>query len=128
MRVVDDISELVGRTPMLRLNKLFSGRPVTVYGKLELCNPMSVKDRPVQHMIRQAMEKGDISAGVELVEASSGNTAIAMAMVGAAMGMPGKGKSVKGAGNIVGTRLPSGGAPRTKLGKRSGGKSYGMDY
>jgi len=88
MRVVDDISELVGKTPMLRLNKLFSDRPVTVYGKLELCNPMSVKDRPVQNMIRRAMEKGEISAGVELVEASSGNTAIAIAMVGAAMGMP----------------------------------------
>jgi len=88
MDVIDDIGQLVGRTPMLRLGKLFADAPATVLGKLELTNPMSVKDRPVKHIIEAALGRGDIAPGTELVEASSGNTAIAIAMYGAAHGFP----------------------------------------
>jgi cysteine synthase A len=86
--VIDDISQLVGRTPMLRLRKLFPGAAAEVVAKLELFNPMSVKDRPVQSMIQRAIHEGRLSPGMELVEASSGNTAIAIAMFGAAHGFP----------------------------------------
>lgn len=88
MRVIDDISELVGRTPMLRCRKLFPDSKATILAKLELCNPMSVKDRPVKHIIERALADGLIAPGTELVEASSGNTAIAIAMFGAAQGFP----------------------------------------
>lgn len=88
MDIVNDISELVGRTPMLHLQKLFPDAPATVLGKLELFNPMSVKDRPVRHIIQTALERGEIEPGTELVEASSGNTAIAIAMFGAVYGFP----------------------------------------
>ncbi len=88
MQIIDDISELVGRTPMLRCRKLFPNSPANIFAKLELTNPMSVKDRPVQHIIRKALAEGTIEPGTELVEASSGNTAIAIAMIGAAQGFP----------------------------------------
>ena len=88
MRVIDDISELVGRTPLLRVNKLFPNCPAKIVAKLELFNPMSVKDRPVQYIIKQALAEGRLKPGAELVEASSGNTAIAIAMFGAAQGFP----------------------------------------
>ncbi len=88
MKIIDDISELVGRTPMLRCDKLFPGASATVLAKLELSNPMSVKDRPVKHIIGKALAQGQITPGTELVEASSGNTAIAIAMFGAAQGFP----------------------------------------
>ena len=88
MDVIDDISDIVGRTPMLRCNKLFPDAPATILAKLEFCNPMSVKDRPVKHIISKALAQGRIKPGTELVEASSGNTAIAIAMFGAAQGFP----------------------------------------
>ncbi len=88
MRVVDDISELIGGTPMIRLNRLFADLPAKVVGKLELFNPMSVKDRPVRNMIQAALAAGAFGPGTELVEASSGNTAIAIAMFGAVNGFP----------------------------------------
>lgn len=88
MRVIDDISELVGQTPMLRVKKLFPDVTANIFAKLEMFNPMSVKDRPVQHIIQRALAEGRIAPGTELVEASSGNTAIAIAMVGAAHGFP----------------------------------------
>ncbi len=88
MRVIDDISELIGRTPLLRLNRLFPDLPATVVAKLELTNPMSVKDRPVRHIVERALASGEIAPGTELVEASSGNTAIALAMFGASRGFP----------------------------------------
>lgn len=88
MRVVDDIRDLVGNTPMLRVRRLFPDLPATIVAKLELFNPMSVKDRPVRHIIDSARADGRLQPGAELVEASSGNTAIAIAMVGAALGYP----------------------------------------
>lgn len=56
--------------------------------KLEMCNPTSIKDRPVLSMIRKAIEEGQINALTEVVEASSGNTGIAIASLGAALGFP----------------------------------------
>lgn len=88
MKVIDDISEMVGKTPMLRCKKLFPDAKANILAKLELFNPMSVKDRPVKHIIAKAVADGRIRPGTELVEASSGNTAIAIAMVGAAQGFP----------------------------------------
>ena len=88
MRMLDTYSDLIGRTPMIPLRRLFPDLGAQVLGKLELTNPMSVKDRPVRHIIERALERGDIAPGVELVEASSGNTAIAIAMFGAVHGFP----------------------------------------
>lgn len=86
--IVDAISELVGGTPMIRLRRLFPDTDAKILAKLELANPMSVKDRPVLNMIERALSDGRIAPGTELVEASSGNTAIAIAMFGAARGFP----------------------------------------
>lgn len=88
MNIVDRITDLVGRTPMLRCQRLFPDAPATILAKLELFNPMSVKDRPVQHIIARALAEGRLQPGAELVEASSGNTAIAIAMFGASEGFP----------------------------------------
>ena len=88
MRVIDGISELIGNTPMLRITKLFPESPANIFGKLELCNPMSVKDRPVKYMVQAALADGRLQPGAELVEASSGNTAIAIAMFGASNNFP----------------------------------------
>ncbi|MFT7582389.1 MAG: cysteine synthase A [Myxococcota bacterium] len=86
--IIDDIAELVGHTPMIRLRRLFPAAKATILGKLELTNPMSVKDRPIRNIITRALADGRISSETELVEASSGNTAIALAMFGAARGFP----------------------------------------
>lgn len=88
MKVVDNITELIGGTPLVRLDRLFADLPATVVGKLESANPMSVKDRPVRHIIEDALRNGIFAPGTELVEASSGNTAIAIAMFGAVHGFP----------------------------------------
>ncbi len=84
MQTVDDATQLIGKTPLLKLNRLFPGS--NVYAKLELSNLMSVKDRPVFSMITQGMKEGKIGPDTEVVEASSGNTAIAIALLGAIMG------------------------------------------
>ncbi len=86
MLVANDVSELIGHTPMLKLDRLFPGPDMNVLAKLELFNPMSIKDRPVLNMIRKAMGEGLIGPGTEVVEASSGNTAIAIASLATVMG------------------------------------------
>ena len=86
MDVARDLRECIGNTPLLELNRLFPGSPARVLAKLELRNPMSIKDRPVLNMIRSAMGRGMIVPGIEVVEASSGNTAIAIASLGAILG------------------------------------------
>ena len=86
MIVAEDLTDLIGRTPLLRLGRLFSESPARVYAKLELCNPTSVKDRPVLRMIRAAMADGRITPATEVVEATSGNTGIAIASLGAMLG------------------------------------------
>ena len=76
------IIDLVGNTPMVEINKLNPNPNVRMYAKLEGDNPGgSVKDRPALNMIRSALERGDIKAGDKLIEATSGNTGIALAMI-----------------------------------------------
>jgi S-sulfo-L-cysteine synthase (O-acetyl-L-serine-dependent) len=76
------IIDLVGNTPLVEIKKLNPNPDVTIYAKLEGDNPGgSVKDRPALNMIRSALERGDIKAGTKLIEATSGNTGIALAMI-----------------------------------------------
>lgn len=76
------ILDLVGNTPMVEIKKLNPNPRVKMYAKLEGNNPGgSVKDRPALNMIRSALERGDIKAGTKLIEATSGNTGIALAMI-----------------------------------------------
>jgi cysteine synthase B len=76
------IIDLVGNTPMVEILKLNPNPQVKIYAKLEGNNPGgSVKDRPALNMIRSALERGEIKAGTKLIEATSGNTGIALAMI-----------------------------------------------
>jgi cystathionine beta-synthase len=77
-----NILELVGETPMVRLNRVTEGISAEVYAKLEFLNPMgSIKDRTALHMIRKAAADGRIHPGDLIIENSSGNTAVGLAMV-----------------------------------------------
>jgi cysteine synthase A len=81
--VVDDITELVGRTPMLQLTKLSPPGSAQVYAKLEYLNPGgSVKDRAAIGMIKRAEEQGLLQSGSTIVEATAGNTGIGLALIG----------------------------------------------
>ncbi len=76
------IIDLIGNTPMAELQKLNINPAVRVFAKLEGNNPGgSVKDRASLNMIRSAIERGDVAPGTKLVEATSGNTGIALAMI-----------------------------------------------
>ncbi len=76
------IIDLVGNTPLVEIRKLNPNPNVKMYAKLEGNNPGgSVKDRPALNMIRSALERGDIKPGTRLIEATSGNTGIALAMI-----------------------------------------------
>ena len=85
------IDEAIGRTPLVKLQRVPGGlgadRGNVILGKLEGNNPAgSVKDRPAMHMIRGAEERGEIKPGDTLIEATSGNTGIALAMAAAIKG------------------------------------------
>ncbi len=85
------IAEIVGKTPLIRLQRIpGEGNQIRnniILGKLEGNNPAgSVKDRPALSMIKKAQERGDIAPGDTLIEATSGNTGIALAMVAAILG------------------------------------------
>lgn len=87
MRVANNISELIGQTPLVRLNKLVDENSATVYVKLESFNPASsVKDRIAVSMIDAAEAAGKIKPGDTIVEPTSGNTGIGLAMIAAARG------------------------------------------
>ncbi len=80
------LAEVIGNTPLVCLSRMGSGRN-KIYAKLEGNNPAgSVKDRPAYNMIKHAAANGDIRPGDRLVEATSGNTGIALAMVAATLG------------------------------------------
>jgi len=85
--IYDDVTKLIGRTPLVRINRLSEGAGATVLAKLEFYNPAnSVKDRIGVAMIEAAEASGELKPGGTVVEATSGNTGIALAMVGAAKG------------------------------------------
>lgn len=81
--------ELVGNTPLVELKALNQNPNVTVYGKLEGQNPGgSVKDRAALNMITKAIERGELTQGRHIIEATSGNTGIALAMIAALKNIP----------------------------------------
>ncbi len=87
MTVYDDVTAVVGRTPLVKLNRIAGDTQATVLAKLEFYNPAnSVKDRIGVSMINAAEQSGQLTPGGTIVEATSGNTGIALAMVGAARG------------------------------------------
>ena len=86
-RIYDDVTQLVGGTPLVRLNRLSEGLDATVAVKLEFYNPAnSVKDRIGVAIVDAAEKSGALKPGGTIVEGTSGNTGIALAMVGAARG------------------------------------------
>ncbi len=87
MPIYDDVTALVGNTPLVRINRLMPDSRATVLGKLEFYNPAhSVKDRIGVAIVDAAEQSGELEPGGTIVEATSGNTGIALAMVGAARG------------------------------------------
>ena len=91
-KIRNSILNLVGNTPLVRLRKVipsYISPKVEIYAKLESFNPGgSVKDRPALSMFLDAIEKGLIKEGKVVIDATSGNTGIALAMVGACLGVP----------------------------------------
>ena len=80
--------DLVGNTPLVELTKLHANPRVRILGKLEGNNPGgSVKDRAAKNMIESAIARGEIKAGTKLIEATSGNTGIALAMIARLFGL-----------------------------------------
>jgi cysteine synthase B len=84
-----EIVDLIGYTPLIRLRRVTRHLPesIEIYGKAEWFNPGgSVKDRPAWNIVRTAIERGELHGGKRLLDATSGNTGIAFAMIGAALG------------------------------------------
>ncbi|WP_079709598.1 cysteine synthase A [Paraliobacillus ryukyuensis] len=87
MRVVNNMTELIGETPIVKLNRLIPDDAADVYVKLEMFNPSkSVKDRAAFNMIKVAEEEGILKPGSTIIEPTSGNTGIGLAMTAAAKG------------------------------------------
>ena len=86
-RIFNDITDTIGHTPLVRINRMAAGLPGTVVAKVESFNPgSSIKDRIGLAMIRAAEEAGLLKEGTVIVEPTSGNTGVALAMVAAAKG------------------------------------------
>lgn len=88
MKIANDVTELIGKTPLVRLN--FAGRETgcTILGKCEFMNPGgSVKDRIGKNMVLKALQRGEIAPGGTIIEPTSGNTGIALASVCASKGI-----------------------------------------
>ena len=80
--IVDNLTQLIGNTPLLRLERLGAGLPAQILAKLEMFNPYSLKDRPALYMIEDAERSGRIKHGGTIVEASSGNAGVALTYIG----------------------------------------------
>lgn len=77
----------IGNTPLVELKSLPNGSNVKILAKLENCNPGgSIKDRPAYYMLKKAEESGELTKGKVILEPTSGNTGISLAMIGAAKG------------------------------------------
>jgi len=84
-----NIIDLIGNTPLVEMSRVIKQPGVTVYGKLEGQNPGgSVKDRAAYGMIKGALDRGELRKGMRLVEATSGNTGIALAMIARIFNIP----------------------------------------
>src|SRR5689334_1650263 len=93
LRVYDSILGLLSNednpTPLVRLNRVVPHKHAKIYAKLEWYNPFgAVKDRVAANLVRDAEERGTLAAGHKLVEATSGNTGLGLAMIGNAKGYP----------------------------------------
>ncbi|AVM60813.1 cysteine synthase A [Actinomyces sp. oral taxon 897] len=85
--IAADVTELVGSTPLVRINRVTDGAPATVLAKVEAFEPAgSVKDRIALSIVRAAEDSGALRPGGTIIEATSGNTGVGLAMVGAALG------------------------------------------
>jgi cysteine synthase B len=82
-----NILSAIGHTPLVKFNNLIENSKVKIFGKLEGCNPGgSIKDRPAYYMIKKAEESGELNREKIILEPTSGNTGISLAMIGAAKG------------------------------------------
>ncbi|WP_130806738.1 cysteine synthase A [Senegalia massiliensis] len=87
MKTVNNILELIGETPMVKLNNIVDGDSAEIFVKLESFNPgSSVKDRIAFNMIEMAEKQGELKKNSTIIEPTSGNTGIGLAMIGAAKG------------------------------------------
>lgn len=84
MKILDKITDAIGKTPLLRLHSLSPN--AQVYAKCEFFNPISIKDRPILHIITEAERKGLLKPGSTLIESTSGNTGMAIAFIAAIRG------------------------------------------
>jgi cysteine synthase A len=80
--IANTLTDLIGNTPMLRLNRLAAGLDVQILAKLEMFNPYSLKDRPALYIIEEAERSGQLAPGGTIVEASSGNAGTALTYIG----------------------------------------------
>lgn len=89
MEISENILGVIGRTPMVKINRLSPNKNVNIYAKLEGFNPSgSIKDRIALRMIREAIETGALQPGQTIIEATSGNSGIGLAMAGVVLGYP----------------------------------------
>lgn len=87
--MAEDILRLIGNTPIVKINKLNPNPKVNIFAKLEGSNPTgSIKDRIALKMIEQAEKTGDLEKGKTIIEPTSGNTGVALAMIGSVKGYP----------------------------------------
>src|SRR5678816_160434 len=90
-RKVESVLDLIGNTPLLEIQRITEGISpgVKVYAKLEGQNPGgSVKDRPAWRMVQEGLRSGKLRAGKTILDSTSGNTGIALAMIGSVLGYP----------------------------------------
>lgn len=84
--IYDNVCQLIGKTPLVKLH-LADNLPAEIAAKVEFFNPGgSIKDRPAFYMLEQAEKRGDIQPGATIVEPTSGNTGVGLALVGAVKG------------------------------------------